>query len=413
MDSTCKSYIAIHTGVQFDKNEIADELTAALLVTTCKQPDIDLAKVRCNLSVARRQSIQQFEESLLLATTQASNEYCKTKVVEVELYCTCRTPWIDGSTSASIYGERQREFNMHECCKCKNWFHIFCLKSCGIVPPKRNAEFICRECEVPITLKWGDQKYMNTCTVDNFLTVIFLYCKQHPQFIDEQLGDSELECAIKGGIKLMLEGKMFEGRTLILDLIASKLNFERVGEKCNCYGGEYSNLLCLFTHIFKLVVVQKCTSQFCPRKGKEVTRYISSFSFSSQESTSIPFCNQLRSLFPIPGDMVGGYCGAEFDYTPPPESAHALNERLCDDGRELYFECRNTPQILQASFLSKKPWMVLVAISSLKACETTLLPRNILLYGLEYQLGGCSLHQPGHFTAVISWEGKDFFMMAY
>lgn len=113
-----------------------------------------------------------------------------------------------------------------------------------VVAPKRKTDFICCEYEVPESLKWGHEKYMNTCTSDNFLTILLLYCKQHPQFICEALGDSESEDVLKAGVKLMLAGKIYEGRTLVLNLIVSKLNLEYVDEKYNCYGNEYDKCLC-------------------------------------------------------------------------------------------------------------------------------------------------------------------------
>ena len=43
------------------------------------------------------------------------DDFCKTQVENVPLLCYCLTPWIDGSTSAAIYGKKQKEFNVYNC----------------------------------------------------------------------------------------------------------------------------------------------------------------------------------------------------------------------------------------------------------------------------------------------------------
>jgi len=83
----------------------------------------------------------------------------------VQLYCYCQTPWVDGSTSAAIYGNAQRDYNMHNCSKCDNWFHKYCLIACSIAIPKQNADFVCNA-------RITSMEFTNTCTSDNFLIIL-------------------------------------------------------------------------------------------------------------------------------------------------------------------------------------------------------------------------------------------------
>ena len=64
---------------------------------------------------------------------------------------------------------------------------------------------------------------MNTCTSDNILTILLLHCQQNHKFLNT-IGDSEIEKTLKAGIALMLSGKMYEGKTIILKFVQSQLN---------------------------------------------------------------------------------------------------------------------------------------------------------------------------------------------
>ena len=67
---------------------------------------------------------------------------------------------------------------------------------------------------------------------------------------------SDAENTLKAAIMLMLKGKVSEGKTLFLHLLQSSLNLTINGSKYNYFGGENDRCLCLFTHIWKLIVKQ-------------------------------------------------------------------------------------------------------------------------------------------------------------
>ena len=308
--SSCSnsSVITIQSGVQLCDDK-PDEVTACLLILACINPSKELSQVRINVNTTTEQLLQfQNDMKGSLRVEVVSSEYCKTVVTQVPLYCYCMTPWIQGSTSVAIYGSKQKEFNVHNCCKCDNWFHEFCLKASKIALPGRRADYVCEYCRIPDTLTWHHSQFTNTCTADNFITALLLHCQQYPQFISQAFGTSEVENVLKAGITLMLAGKMSEGKTTILSFVKSKLNLNYNGIKYDCYGGEYDKFLCLLKHIWKFIIYQKCTSPHCPYPD-EVARCISSHSFSSTESASLP--EQLDCLFPKPGH-ISGYCGAKF-----------------------------------------------------------------------------------------------------
>lgn len=204
----------------------------------------------------------------------------------------------------------------------------------------------------------------------------------------------------------MLTGKLCEGKTLILKFAQSKLNLELIGKYVNCHGNEHAKFLCLLVHISRMVIHQKCTSQYCPNNNEEVIRHISTFSFSPVTNCS-SFLQQLDAMFPTSG-TAHGYCGAQFHADPPKESLHALNDRLYVDGsREMFYECRGAPTILQTSFMNTNPWVIPINISSIPGHATQSLPRNINVYGFNYKLAGYSLHASGHYTAIILWHGNE------
>jgi len=395
----------IHTGVQTStENAKAEIITAILLLYICKHPDADLAKLRIDIVKALPQLGTVLEGNDITETgiSIVKKNYRKTVEDTVQLYCYCQTPWIDGSTSAALYGDSQRDFNMYNCSVCDNWFHKYCLTACGITIPKRNAEFICKACSVPQTLPWDHDEFINTCTSDNFLTILLLHYKQYKSFLDT-FGKSEAENSLKAAIILMDQGKLHEGKTLFLRFLQSRLNLPREKLKYDCFGGENNRCLCLFTQIWKLVIKVKCTSRFCPNKNREVTKYPSTFSFTST-------LDNLDEIFPLTGGMVG-YCGAEFHCQPPKESPHALTDRLDLAGktREKFYECRGMPQIISSSFLNPIPWMIPIDIQSLTGSLVLMLPQNLTIYGHNFQLAGSTVCSGNHFTAVCSWYNQTLY----
>ncbi|XP_065887174.1 uncharacterized protein [Dysidea avara] len=244
----------IHVGVQSSKqNAKAEIITAVLLLHICKQPDTDLGKLRIDLVKGLPQLfsvLQQDDTGTVNGISQVKKDYRGKAEEMVQLFCYCQTPWVDGSTSAALYGNSQRDFNMYNCSKCDNWFHKYCLSACDITIPKRNADFFCSACTVPESLPWMHNGYTNTCTSDNFLTILSLHCKQYKSFLDT-FGDSEAENSLKAAIVLMNKGKLDEGKTLFLHLLQSRLNLTISQEnnlKYDCFGGE--NNRCLLVHTY-------------------------------------------------------------------------------------------------------------------------------------------------------------------
>ena len=173
-------------------------------------------------------------------------------------------------------------------------------------------------CEIPATIQWNHEGFNDTCTSDNFLTVLLLHCKQYDEFLLSALGCSTVEDTLKASITLMMKGKVCEGKTVLLRTLSSAVNLPYDHQRYDCYGGRNDKCLCLFTHIWKTVVRQRCTSLHCPANNAEVTKYLSSFAMVS--------CTE--DLFPQPGTQPVGYCGAEFHNEPPIESLHGLTNRL-------------------------------------------------------------------------------------
>lgn len=194
-------------------------------------------------------------EVKLEVVESVDKEYCNSKLDEVPLYCHCFAPWIHGTTAVAIYGDKRKEYDAHDCCKCDNWFHGCCLSYCNIKVPKRNDVNICPDCEVPDTITWQHHQFINTCTSDNFLTITLLHCQQNHQFLRKHFGSSNAEDTLKAGLKLMLNGKIRKGKGTILLFVGSKIELSHIENKRNCYGTEYNMFLCLQSHVWKISAV--------------------------------------------------------------------------------------------------------------------------------------------------------------
>ena len=64
-------------------------------------------------------------------------------------------------------------------------------------------------------LQWNHKEFTNTCTSDNFLTILMFYCQQHPTFLS-RLGSSDLESTLKARISLINKSNITEGKSFML-----------------------------------------------------------------------------------------------------------------------------------------------------------------------------------------------------
>ena len=254
------AFKAKHTGVQFSE-ESEDILLAGLLYHACSHPSTDLSVVRFSEQELMDDIKSFMEGETSINFKREAGPFCKSK--DVSLYCICHTPWIEGSTSKVIYGNNQKQFNSHKCCKCGNWFHKYCLKICTIKLPKRNDDFICPDCNLPAIIPWKHPFYVNTCTSGNFLTIMLLYCQQNPGFLDK-LNLNSAECALKAGITSMLLGHITKGKTTVLDYVSSVISHDQLDNQLDCFGSEYNMFLQAFCHIWKIKLDLKCNSPSCP-----------------------------------------------------------------------------------------------------------------------------------------------------
>jgi hypothetical protein len=111
----------------------------------------------------------------------------------IPLYCCCKMPHLSFKDRRDSILELD---DMCKCVQCKTWY----FRTCMNIPKKyfrkydtegkpktRNMEWRCKECRVfalPKVPSWSTEIAINTCTVDNILTIIFMYAFRHnPAFI--------------------------------------------------------------------------------------------------------------------------------------------------------------------------------------------------------------------------------------
>ena len=383
----------------------ADKIAAILLVASCRDPSISISRVKVD-TLFSSQDIYSYMKNKTTSfhLSIGNSDHYKSVVEKIQLLCVCLTPWIDGSTSKAIYQEKQKEYNVYQCSHCKNWYHKYCLKYCGVKVPGRFDDFVCFQCDLPDTVPWATQGFTDTCTTDNFFSILLLHCLQHPEFIS-LMGKSAVENALKAGLKLMIGGQIIEGKQVILQHLQS----ESSAPKYSFYGHEFDEILSFFRHVWRVRIIKKCPSPVCPRGAEEV-RKVCHFSFSSKVTTS--FTHQLREQFPDIGDRLG-VCCAEFSQQPPCGSVYGINSRLSNEEDELvtesYYECREYPKVQEAYFLHSNHWMIPINISELSGLQCTKLPKGISVFGNIYRLGGYSVHTPGHYCGVIRWHGRELY----
>ena len=298
----------------------------------------------------------------------------------------------------------QEEYNVYECLKCNTGYHAHCLEYYNVLLPSRKTDFLCMQCGIPDSLQWHHDRYTNTCTLDNFLMVLLLYAKQNPDFLSK-LGDSEIEDNLKSSLFLMMNGKLEEGKTSVLEYFHSQLNLELLpcGKKYDFFGSEYSKCLCLLSHIWKLSMQLTCSSPHCPNNNQIISRFPSTYSFSNPVS----FVEQINQQFPQVGSNYG-YCGAEFHSDPPPDALFSINDHINadDDDRHSFCECRGIPVVQAIEFARSNPWLIPINIASLSGHEILQVPQTIRIFTATYKLRGITVNSSNHFSAIIPWFNK-------
>ena len=96
----------------------------------------------------------------------------------------------------------------------------------------------------------------------------------------------------------------------------------------------------------------QCTSPHCPSNNIVTERYQTTFSLPSSLSGNF---KDINTIFPLPGDIIG-YCGSEFNKSPPKEAPHAVTDRIdvISKKRSQFFECRGNFRVTSASFITLK-----------------------------------------------------------
>ena len=251
------------SGVQFSSGGEEDIILAGLVYHFCTYPQLDVSNVRVNITEFSQQLMAFVTgESTTLTIQYSEIPFCKTVDETVDVYCLCRTPWIEGTTSLAIYGsKKQKNFNMHMCCKCEQWFHKYCLSLCHLQLPKRNQDYVCPGCKNPKTIPWIHPNYTNTCTSDNILTILLVYCQQYRDFL-KSFNSNEAEDSLKSAMKVMLNGNIVQGKTVMLDYIRSRYPLKHIGGTMyDCFGSEYEMFLRAFRHVHMLSTSKQCNFQ--------------------------------------------------------------------------------------------------------------------------------------------------------
>ena len=73
-------------------------------------------------------------------------------------------------------------------------------------------------CKIPATISWHHETYTNTCISGNILAILLLKCRQRGKFLSN-MGSSDVEMALKSGLRLMFQNKIDKGKTVILNFI--------------------------------------------------------------------------------------------------------------------------------------------------------------------------------------------------
>ena len=188
----------IHVIKQACQTSDQTENSLALLLLQLNCSLQHLSTKNLHFSVEAVQSViknpKTFSDNHVLSLGTVGKAWTGQHKASVPLYCCCRMPHLSFSDGRDTLLELD---DMCQCAKCKAWF----FRTCKLIPkiyfrkynisqqkklPKQ-LDWYCSNCQVftlPKVPRWSSKIATNTCTVDNILTIIFVYAKRHhPSFI--------------------------------------------------------------------------------------------------------------------------------------------------------------------------------------------------------------------------------------
>ena len=288
--------------------------------------------------------------------------------------------------------------------------------------PRIKKEKAAPKCTLPSTwtfseiMKWGGEvqvdenvstNLINTCTVDNFLMILWGWYKEHTHFLTTHLKDTESDLIdeLEGIVSLMLTEHYSEAR---LKLFCMSRNLDCINRVINTYNADYAYSMAPQIPLYARTCKTFCSmSEHCGQNDGK--RTLTSMTLNLPAAHE----NSENLLLVAINDCINGgslpVCPYVYDDIPV-DGDHTRITTIQNIDR---YACNGTQIFSEVAFKSAQPPPMLqfdFAIDLVdKINNLNQLPKMITAMNEDYALGGCVVGKPGHFVGYIYHSPSESF----
>jgi hypothetical protein len=232
-------------------------------------------------------------------------------------------------------------------------------------------------------------KLINTCPIDNYLTIFYLYLKQHPNVL-EQLELSSAEYAKRlVQIVIALDAQDFAAGKIIWLRQFPNFDFS-ASRTVDVWGCELDMVMLCLAPILSSTLQMSCDANKCPRKERIVQcKSIFITALNREKTATRSFLEEIFNDWLSPPSQP---CKVMFDNQLVLEANTKLIEQYVDPEHQSML-CKGILRSQTRAFTNGHPWVLPIFFGDLaRTCSELASPKDIPLVlpllGTRYYLGG-------------------------
>ena len=259
---------------------------------------------------------------------------------------------------------------------------------------------------------FGNVKLINTCPIDNFLTIVYLRLKDVPQTskIISKLSNPWAKDFMS--IERLFDQHEFTQAKIEWLRPFPQFNFSVASGTIDVWGNEFDLFWQRCKSMLKSAAKSTCSSMQCPKKEEFLSANgINLTEISSQGSAETYIEAAIREWQqPAPRQ-----CGKEFAKLPSSSADAILGPPRLDlsSGHTFQpFVCNGVRTFGQRKFVPEMPFALPIPLHHFASngliTEPDQLPDTLILQNKQYQLGGCTFWNGSHYTGCFRFQSQWF-----
>lgn len=260
----------------------------------------------------------------------------------------------------------------------------------------------------------GSVTLVNTCPIDNFLTIVYLWLKDVPRASAKLSGISESWAKDLLSLERLFDQHEFTQGKIEWLRPLPRFDFTVVSGTIDVWGNEFDLFWQRCGSMLRSAAKSTCSSQQCPKKEEILSATGINLSEISTQLLAETYIEAAIREWELPAP---NQCGKEFANPPPPTADAILGPPCLDVTSGHMYQpllCNGVRTFSKRTFLPQLPFALPIPLHHFASngliTEPYQLPDTLILQGKPYQLGGCTLngsHYNGCFKFKSQWFHYD------